>query len=114
MIHADITKEWVEAHFDYDAETGRLIHKPRGPIRTGEERHFDITLAGKPAGGVDANGFRVINIGQVGGKQRNVQASHLIWMLHKGAPPKGYIKRRDKDRSNDRIENLYDTREGKK
>lgn len=77
--------------FSYDPERGEVRHrhaKGRAP-------------AGSVAGSVYAHGYRII-----GTDGRRYSAGPLVWLMQTGAWPKGEVDHRDRDRDNNRWENL--------
>lgn len=60
-------------------------------------------LAGKPAGAIDANGYRVIRIDGV-----QFAARRLAWFYTTGEWPKGQVDHENRDRDDNRWKNLRD------
>lgn len=91
--NAKAMTDYEEAHrlFVYDAHSGRLFYKStRGRF-----------LAGSPVGTLHKNGYVVFRFR---GKRRG--AHWVIWLMHKGKFPDATIDHIDRNRSNNRIENL--------
>ena len=86
----------VKEFFRYDGETGRLIWNVE---------FNDFMRIGKVAGYKGAGGFV---IGVFGGVY---SAARLVWAYHHGEWPSGILRHKNKDRYDDRIENLI---QGKK
>lgn len=86
---------FAEAHrkYSYNPETGKLYWK----VRT---RH-NGPKPGRAAGGADGNGYLQIMV--LGFK---LKAHHVIWLMHKGELPKGYIDHANRNPADNRIENL--------
>jgi len=79
--------------FTYNEDTGELIRR----INSGKERVGDS--AGSPS---TKKYYRVY----VAGKY--YPRSHLVWVYHTGSLPTNYLDHVDRDRQNDRIENLQE------
>lgn len=89
----------VRSALHYDPITGEFRWKQRADRNNAWNAHF----AGKVAGCLDANGYRVIGFGG-----RNYQASRLAWLIVHGEWPKGLMDHRDRNTSYDAIDNLRD------
>lgn len=90
---AMVTQAQLHELFDYDADTGHLIRKvARQSVKVG-----DI------AGTITNRGYRHISI-----NGRNYQAHRLVWFYHHGEWPNRQIDHIDRDKLNNRIENLRD------
>lgn len=90
------TQQELAERFDYNPETGELIHK-RG--------RFKGKVAGTPQ--AENDGYRHLCLSK-GGKAHNVTAHRLIWLLvHGEVPPKGMvIDHIDGNPDNNRLDNL--------
>ncbi len=88
----NITAEQLRALLSYDPITGIFVWV----------RDMSIgTHAGMPAGTIYANGRRYITI-----SRKRYFASHLAWLYHYGTWPAALIDHKNRNRSDDRIENL--------
>lgn len=77
--------------FDYDPQTGLLTwRKTQGTAKAGRE-----------AGWLHASGYVYVG---VGGK--SYKAHRIIWFLHYGKQPKDLLDHKDRDPTNNRINNL--------
>jgi hypothetical protein len=68
---------------------------------------FQGKSAGKPAGRIDARGYRTIQI-RYKGERMQFSAHRVTWALHYGTWPEQYIDHIDRNPKNNRIENLRD------
>ena len=98
-IKNTISKSELRKLFDYDAKRGVLLWKPRKPTCRGD-RMFNSRFSGTVAGYIKPTGYRVIYL-----DGRPQLASRLIWAWHHG-PAKSLIDHKDRDTTNDKIENL--------
>jgi hypothetical protein len=92
---SEITQEGLKRLLDYDPETGRFTWKvsPSNAVSAGSE-----------AGAVKANGYRYINVcGQT------QLANRLAWFYVHERWPNGYVRARNGDHADVRIENLYES-----
>lgn len=88
-----VTQAQLHELFDYDGHTGNLIWKvARQGIRVGDV-----------AGCINTRGYRTIRLSGCG-----YLAHRLIWMHHHGKLPDRQIDHIDRDKLNNRIENLRD------
>lgn len=78
-------KDYIRKHFSYNPSTGLL------------ERNKWLSKVG----GVDKNGYLVVGI-----KGRKVKYHRLVWFLCKGYYPLTELDHIDRNRQNNRIENL--------
>lgn len=100
----ELTQAYLKECFDYDPETGNLIWKER------PRSHFKNTAAFKAfqefvgciAGSMNKyRGYRRLNL--VG---REWYLHRLVWFWHHGRAPVQEVDHIDRDRKNNRIENL--------
>ncbi|MGZ8188476.1 MAG: HNH endonuclease, partial [Methylosarcina sp.] len=90
----------VRRLFDYDSVTGDLIWKVCAP--TSPKKPGDV------AGCINGQGYRHVRIAGV-----KYKSSRLVWIWHHGEIPDGVeIDHEDRDRANDRIENLRQATSG--
>ena len=89
-----ISREEVLQLLDYDAHTGCFYWKQG---RKG-------CTQGSLAGSVKSTGYRAIKIAGV-----YYQAHRLVWLVETGEMPKGVIDHIDRNRTNNRFQNLRDT-----
>lgn len=81
----DDQKQYILEHFTYDYETGQIKrNKWRAKV-----------------GGLDKDGYLVVGI-----KGRKVKYHRLVWFLCKGYYPSSELDHIDRNRLNNRIENL--------
>jgi hypothetical protein len=86
------TRPEVAEKLNYDPATG---------VFTWKVDHLPHVRVGDVAGTIDAQGYRVIS---VLGKRH--KAHHLAWLLMRGEWPKSEIDHKNRDRADNRIENL--------
>jgi hypothetical protein len=86
--------------FSYDPETGRLIFRARDPD-AGYNHGWNKRCAGKPAGKIDTRGYYQVRVDGV-----QVLAHRIVWLLHHGAMPDGWLDHINGDSRDNRIENL--------
>lgn len=104
-----LTLEWLRSALDYDATTGRLTWKVRSQesfwggdaYREGVARRWNREKAGREAGHIGANGYRILCIAR-----RTNQAHRIAWAMATGAWPEKQIDHINHDRSDNRLENL--------
>jgi hypothetical protein len=84
--------ESVRELFAYDASTGAITRR----VSTSSNAR-----AGAQAGSLDARGYLIVSIGKVQWK-----AHRVAWLLHYGEWPVGWIDHINRDRTDNRIENL--------
>jgi hypothetical protein len=92
--------------FTYCAETGSLLWKERPLEHFKSERSMNIFnkhYPGKEVGSTYTSGYKYFDIGDV-----RYLNHRTIWKLHTGADPEGIIDHIDRDKTNNRIENLRD------
>lgn len=100
----------LPALFDYDAASGVLFRKSRGPewfsddVRCGKHQSnaWNSRFAGKKFGSADKRGYIW---GSLIGRHC-VSAHSIVWALHHGKWPDGVVDHIDGDTSNNRITNL--------
>jgi hypothetical protein len=88
----DLSLARLREVLDYDPETGAL---------TWRFRLSPNSKLGEPAGQIGAHGYRKIRL-----DGKYYPASHLAWFHYYGEPPAKLIDHKDRDKGNDRIENL--------
>jgi hypothetical protein len=90
---------------------GSEVYWRSRPVRHFSSEHawkvFQTKYAGKPAGRKELSGYISINIRHKGARLQ-FQAHRVIWMLHYGSWPQKVIDHINRDRSDNRIENLRD------
>jgi HNH endonuclease len=86
-----ITQAWLQERLSYNPETGSFTWKS----------HRKSTQIGKTAGAVARNGYRRIKLGQ-----RDRLAHRLAWLYVYGVMPAGDIDHINRNRADNRIENL--------
>lgn len=93
-----IYAEDVRKYFEY--KEGRLYWKYK-EVNTKQDKIFNSSRGGKPAGGVDANGYIAIRV------NRKLYTEHqLVWAYFNGYFPKETIDHVNHIRNDNRIENL--------
>ena len=89
----EITAELVRLMFDYDAQTGHLIHRQnQGRAKRGER-----------AGTLKPTGYRVISV-----QRRFFQSARVVWLHQYGSWPTHQVDHINHVRDDDRLENLRD------
>lgn len=89
----EISCETVREMFDYDPQTGHLLHRrARGRARPGSR-----------AGSLKPTGYRVVNV-----KGRWFQSARVVWIHQHGCWPTNQIDHINHVRDDDRLENLRD------
>jgi hypothetical protein len=86
------TAEYVRSLLDYDPQTGVFRWRCNRGLKN---------VGGKRAGTVTARGYRVI---EIAGKTHREQ--RLAWLFATGHWPSGEVDHRDRDRSNNKLDNL--------
>jgi hypothetical protein len=99
MKEHEIAKELL----DYDSTTGNLIWKSRN------DNQFNSRFGGKIAGFKTVVGYWAVGI-NLGDGTKVYQAHRLVWLHQKGVWPKHQVDHLDRDKLNNRIENLADVR----
>lgn len=101
----NITQDYLNQCFEYEAITGRLYWKNRPQCHfnsTSGCKLFNSQFAGKIAGGIDGRGYIKVRL-----NDRKYQAHRLIWILVKGETPNDLvIDHINHNRTDNRIENL--------
>lgn len=88
-----LTLAQAQETFFYDAETGCLHWKIRPSI---------ARLWGSKAGNIKQDGYFAVTL-----MNKGYQFHNVVWNYHNGLIPNGFtVDHRDRDRSNNRIENL--------
>lgn len=82
--------------FTYDPKRGLLLWKPSATKRLAARRP-----AGKPAGSINKDGYRVVSM-----RKRPYSAHRVIWAMVHGRWPADLIDHKDLNRANNRLENL--------
>lgn len=91
---------------DYNSESGVFIWKYRN--ENGQyERMFNTRFAGKECGSVNSGGYNHIRF-TYRGKKFLIRAHRLAWFVHTGCMPIGEIDHINRDRLDNRIQNLRD------
>lgn len=107
---ADITVETLRDLLDYNPETGVIlwIARPLSMFSGGPKLDaafqwaiWNERFAGRPAGSIDARGYRVIKI-----LGRVYKAHRIAWALYRGYWPEHEIDHDNRVRSDNRICNL--------
>jgi HNH endonuclease len=84
----------------YEPDTGALIWL----VRSCDDRHtkqWNTRYAGKRAGTIDKDGYRVLAI-----DRRKYRAARVIWQIKTGAPPPFLVDHENTDPADDRWSNL--------
>lgn len=93
-----LTAQYLRSVLDYDPKTGLFFWR----LRDGQKR-WNARFAGQPAGSITEAGYVKIRLG----KERPGQYAHrLAWLYVHGVWPPEEVDHRDRDRSNNRIDNL--------
>jgi len=100
-----------EQYFDYDKKRGELVWKDRPREHFSTERGWKVfrtRFLGKAASTEHSRGYRQVIISSPDGLSRNLFLAHrIIWEMHNGPIPSGLdIDHIDRDRANNKIENL--------
>src|SRR6185295_19978376 len=85
------TQEHLIAKYRYDKRTGSLLHR----FTTKKVR------AGSIAGWIDRTGYRKIQIGN-----KKLSVHRLVWVYHFGSFPNGHLDHVNRNKLDNRIENL--------
>jgi hypothetical protein len=98
----DVTAERLKMLCHFDRETGHFVWKYR---KSNESRSafFNSRYAGRVAGRSNAKGYIYLRIDGV-----NYAAHRLAWLYCYGSFPKHEIDHKNRNRSDNRIENLRD------
>lgn len=94
--------EFLRKYFAYDKDTGGIIRIPGQVNSLGRPVNKGVN---KPVAGRDAEGYLRTWV-VYGGKQHNIKAHQLAWALHYGKWPVGIIDHINRNKSDNRIENL--------
>jgi len=100
------SQQYLKECFDYNTESGKLVWKER-PLshfkNTHGTSHFNSRYKGCVAGTLYDTGYVEVSI-----NKKRFKLHRLIWKYHMGDDPIGLIDHIDRDKSNNRIENLRD------
>lgn len=102
--------EYLLKCFRYDPKTGRLfwMWRPLSHFKSESDcRRWNSTYAGREAGAVSSQGYRVMSIDSV-----HVRVSRVIWKIISGDDPAGQIDHANRDTGNHRPNNLRDATPG--
>lgn len=91
---------------EYRPDTGDFMWLRRDSDDRGT-KIFNATWAGKVAGKLESDGYVRISM-RIGGRSRFMRAHRLAWYMVHGAIPSGEIDHINRNRSDNRIENLRD------
>jgi hypothetical protein len=93
-----LTAENVRDIFDYCPDEGGLLWRPRqGPV------NWNTRFAGKRVGCVNQYGYRQLTY-----LRKNYSEHRVVWLWHRGSWPTQMIDHINRDRVDNRIENLRD------
>jgi hypothetical protein len=95
----DITADYVRSILDYNPATGDFFWKERDNVRKG----WNTVYAGKKAGTLNVEGYRLISINDV-----YYQAHRLAWLHYYGEWPSSTIDHGNHSHDDNRIANLED------
>ena len=90
MLKSDLTLSEVKFLLDYDKLSGKFYWKNSKKVKTGAI-----------AGSINAKGYIVVNI-----RNKLYLAHRLAWFYIHSVWPSGYIDHIDRDKTNNKIENL--------
>lgn len=98
----ELTQAYLKECFDYDPVTGNLIWRarPREHYKSRQAYGNSSRFVGRVAGVLTNTGYRYVNLG------KNRPAHWLVWLWHFGRLPIEEIDHINRDRSDNRIENL--------
>jgi hypothetical protein len=104
------SQEYLLALFDHDGETGILYHKKNRPLdhfsSLGFSKAWHARHAGKRAGGLNTgNGYWYVWLAGWGSALQH----RVIWKMLTGRDPHEELDHRDRDRSNNRLDNLRES-----
>lgn len=94
----------IAASVSYDPETGLLKWKRREEL-TRVDKNYNAQFAGHECGSVDSHGYRVISYSH-NGSRRILKAHRLAWFIVHGVIPEGDIDHVNRNRADNRFENL--------
>ncbi|MEM8661902.1 MAG: HNH endonuclease signature motif containing protein [Pseudomonadota bacterium] len=96
---------YVRECFDYEPDTGRLIWRERPAshfVNKGAQVRCNKAYAGTEAGTIcKTSGYRVTSI-----KGKSITVHRVVWLLQTGSWPADQIDHIDRDKANNRWENL--------
>lgn len=98
--------DYLRECFELDGSTGALTWKvrPRSHFRTARGwRTFNAQMAGKEAGAISPDGYRLVTI-----NKRLFKAHRIVFSLSNGRAPQGEIDHRDGNPANNAPSNLRD------
>jgi hypothetical protein len=104
------SQEYLLALFDHDGETGELFHKKNRPLDHFKNAHgsniWHAQHAGKRAGSLNKHdGYWYVWVTP----DNRVLQHRVIWKMAYGVEPKEEIDHKDRDRSNNRLDNLRES-----
>lgn len=95
MSKRDVTQQELATRLSYDPNSGELTWIAKGRSRK--------VVVGSRAGSVSRYGHRVINL-----KEYLYPEHHIIWRLHFGVWPDGYLDHENHNEQDNRLTNLRD------
>lgn len=99
-VRIPITADYLRSRLTYDQSTGKFFWLPRTDGRRGAEI-FNSMFAGTEAGTISDQGYVIIEI-----DGRPMRAHRLAWLYVHGEWPNGHLDHRDRNRSNNKFQNL--------
>jgi hypothetical protein len=99
MQTSKLTQKDVQEFFNYDEKTGKLFWKS---VHSWKNRHIiNSRNANKEAGSLSNNGYLIVGL-----KQKLYKVHRIIWLYVYGYCPENYIDHINRDKTDNRIENL--------